>query len=236
MPEFNLKKWTIPPMLSKELFAMLVIGSRRSGKSNFIKHLFKECKFKKHYDHILIFCNSDEVKDFYSEFVPGNLFFKEFNEEIIQNAFKQSADFRKRGDPKKYLVIFDDSIGWDQKNDDGVLNTYCNGRHHNVSIIFCSQRLFLTNTAARTNSDFILIGRSKSAGEKKYIIDEFMKGSLEAEEIPKGMRENTIYYYLIRKYTNNYSFIIIDTSNDKVFGFYDVVFEYKPPLMDKVKV
>lgn len=232
----ELKKWPISPMLKNgELFAMLVIGSRRSGKSNFIKHLFKECKFKKHYDHILIFCNSDEVKDFYSEFVPGKLFFKEFNEDIFTNIFKQSAEYRKNGNPKKYLVVFDDSIGFSQKNDEGILNTYCNGRHHNVSIIFCSQRLFLTNTSARTNSDIVLIGRSKSSNEKQYIIDEFMRGSLNQDEIPKGLRPTTIYFYLIRKHTVNYGFLIVDTTKDDSNGFFDTIYQYQPPNMKKIK-
>jgi hypothetical protein len=233
----TVKNWKIPDLLHKGgIFSMLVVGSRRSGKSNFIKHLFKECKFKKYYEHILVFCNSDDVEDFYSEFVPGNLFFKDFDEDIFINIFRQSGEYKKSGNPKKYLVIFDDSVGWDQKNADSIMQIYNTGRHHNVSIIFCSQRLFLTNTSARCNSDVVLIGRSKSAGEMKYIIDTFLKGTMEQREIPPRQTETSCYYYLIRNYTANYNFLILDTSNDKSNNFFDTVFEYKAPDMTKKKI
>ncbi len=231
MSDINLDKWDFNVVKNGNLFAMLIIGSRRSGKSNMVKFMFKLAKFTKYYDYFLVFCNSGEVRDFYAEFVPGSLFFDDFNEEYFQRVFKMSEEYRIKGTPKKFLAIFDDSVGSDEKLSDSIMQIYNTGRHHNISIIFCSQRLFLTNTSARNNSDAVLIGKSKSSGEKKYIIETFLNGLLDDEEIPKGRREKQMYNSIIKKYTVDYNFLVLDFSNDQSNAFYDTVFYFKAPNM-----
>lgn len=229
MEDFYLKRWPIKCIKNGNLFSMLIIGSRKSGKSYMVKHLFKLARFSKYYDFIVVFCNSGDIKDFYSNFIPGDLFFKEYNEEYMVRIFQQSEKFKQEGNPKKYLIIFDDSVGSDEKNSNSILQSYATGRHHNVSIIFCSQRLYLTNTTARNNSDVILIGNSRSAIEKKYITDTFLRGSLELAEIPQGVKECALHYHLIRKYTVNYNFLILDYSNETDNSFKCTVFFYRAP-------
>ena len=137
---------------------------------------------------------------------------------------KQSELYREKGNPKKYLIIFDDSVGFDEKNCDSILQIYATGRHFNISIIFCSQRLNLINTTARCNSDVIFIGRLKSANEKKLIIDQFFKGSIISNN---RQSEFNIYNELVNNYTMDYNFIVLDFSNNKMIDFYDTTYYYK---------
>lgn len=227
--EKKLNKWNLQAIEKGKLFSMLIIGSRRSGKSYMVKHLWKKAKFNKYYDFFLVFCNSGDVSDYYSEFVPGNLFFKEFDETILKRVFDMSEKYKNEGTPKKFLCLFDDSVGTNEKCSEAIMQIYATGRHHNVSIIFCSQRLFLTNTTARNNSDCVLIGKSKSAIEKKYIIDCFLNGSLDIGEQPQNFKPYMFYNELIKEYTINYNFIVLDFSNDNSNSFFDTVFYYKAP-------
>ena len=220
----KLKVWNLEPFKNGNLFACLIIGARESGKSHLIKHLYRICQFDKYYDKVIVFCNSGEIYEYYCEFVFGNLIFKEFRKEILENIMKLSEMQREKGKPKKYLIIFDDSVGYDEKNCDSILQIYATGRHFNISIIFCSQRLLLTNTTARCNSDVIFIGRLKSANERKTIIDQFFKGSI---TVNSRQTENNIYNEIVNNYTMDYNFIALDFSNNKMIDFYDTTYYYK---------
>ena len=96
----KLKKWKLKPILNGKLFSMLIIGSRRSGKSYMVRHLWNLADFNNYYDHVIIFCNSNDVIEYYSEFVSGSLFFKEYDEEIIKRIMQLSEHYKTKGKPK----------------------------------------------------------------------------------------------------------------------------------------
>lgn len=220
----NLDKWDPIMSLKNKLFSMVITGSRREGKSYMIKHIYEKCNFGNEYAFTIVFTENADNMDYMSEYISGDLFFKEFDPDIIERIKKLNYAFEVKGIKKKFLIIIDDCL--DTKNDLSMKKLYAMGRHENISIIFSIQKTTLIDTTCRNNSDLILITRSKSANEKKSIIDNFMKGTAEEDDM-KGMSEDKFHRLLLKDTCKDYQFLVLDYTNNKSNNFNDIVKIYK---------
>jgi len=197
----NLGKWNVSKKSFTENFSMLMLASRRSGKSYLLKHLFDNyMKFNK----VVIFTrnksNYDDwkTKMIYDKFNEGTL-------QILNNYNKKNNE--------RILIIFDDFMGKDTKSSEEISKLFSEGRHNGLSVVFLVQELKGAATTWRNNSDYVIILRNNSQDERLKIIDKMLRGSVFYE----GKSEIKFYSGLIKKYTENYKCLIIDnlqTSSD----------------------
>src|SRR5690606_3882234 len=146
---------------------------------------YERCNLGDEYDHVLVISESPDSIDRYSNFVHGNFFFDKCDPEVLDKLIKQSQHSVLEGKPTKFLLIFDDTIGNNMKNNESMMKIYAIGRHNRISCILITQKFTLINTTVRNNSDVILIGRTTNAGEKKSIVDNLLDGIADDEEIEK---------------------------------------------------
>lgn len=221
----HLDEWNPKNTLCNKFFSMIITGSRREGKSFMIKHIYKTCDFGKEYDYVIVFSENSDNIDFYSEFVHGSLFFDNYDTQIVERIKILQQAYELRGIKKKFLIIMDDCLN-NSKNEANFKQLYAQGRHMNISIIFSIQKATLIDTTARNNSDCVLICRSKSAMEKTSILNNFMKGTADEEDM-KGLSEEKFHRKLMKQYCKNYQFLVLDYMNNQSNEFKDIVKKYK---------
>lgn len=215
--------------LKNKYFSMICFASRKSGKSELIKFIYETLDLGEEYDHVAVFSNSDESLDFYSEFVHGELFIKNFDEARIQSIINESERLESDGKKRKFLVIFDDVIGGNIKYSIKTAELYAIGRHYGISCIWITQQVTLLNTTVRNNSDIILIGASKGAREKESIYNNFLDGLADDADLEsRGYTNSKKFYYGLLKYnTAQYHFIVIDYLTNKSNSFEDLTYRIK---------
>jgi hypothetical protein len=232
-----LKTWNDQEMskLKGQFFSIICFASRRSGKSELIKYLYNKLDFINEYDHCIIMSESEDSLDFYSEFCPGNLFIKKFDAKIIEKTIQQSQILESEGKKLKFLCIIDDVVGNTIKHSEWIAKLYSIGRHYNMSCILICQQLTLINVTVRNNSDICLIGQTKTAKEKKSIIDNFLDGIADDDEILKrGHTTRKAFYHELLKYnTEDYNFIVLDYMNTKKNDFDSIIRVIKADIPEK---
>jgi hypothetical protein len=221
----QLETWNPETTLCNKFFSMCITGSRREGKSYMIRHLYYVCKFHYEYDFVVVFSENSDNLDFYSNFVHGSLFFDHYDSDVIERLKKLNEAYEMKGITKKFLIIMDDCMS-NSKNEENFKRLYAQGRHLNMSIIFSIQKTTLIDTTARNNSDVVLVCRSKSAMEKTSIIDNFMKGTADEEDMG-GLREDKFHRKLMKEYCRDYQFLVLDYMNSDSNEFKDIVKKYK---------
>lgn len=220
--EFNngeLQEWQ-PNFERGKHFSSLIISSRNSGKSYLTRYLLLY-KLRDKYDLFVIFCSNIEEREKYEEIVPTNLSFQNFKPDLVAELMEKNEQRVTQGKKRlNILMIFDDSVGNQIKNDDSLLQTFSNGRHKGISCIFISQSYSLCSPVWRTNSDIIILLKQNSSRARENVRDNFLMGSLYT---PDNINEKKFYNSIIRKYMSKVGdSIIIDytgSSSDNVYRY-----------------
>lgn len=218
MSEINLEKWD---MTLHDDFSMAVYASRRSGKSTLVRYIFESNDLNQKFDFIICISKNQDALDYMSEFVSGDLFFDKFDKNVIKQIVEISKELEMNQTEMKFLIILDDTNCNEAKNDETLNDVYSMGRHLGISIIWITQHVTNLSTTMRNNSDYLLIGRCGTATEKKAIIDNFLMGSRD-EDVENGKSEHHFYRELIKKYTKDYTFIVVIPTSQST-DFKDVV-------------
>lgn len=191
---------------TKEHFAdnpsILVYGSRRSGKSYLVRHLYK-AYFSKTIDITFVYSLSPKTCEFYRDFIkqvdPIN------NPQIFQgevpNGFLAKIDAlndarrKAKEKPYKILLIIDDGLSTRTKFDDMLTQCFIRGRHSDLSVIFCTQNHSLLSQNWKQNADYQLVGRNLGAGReffyKSYLNDR------KKDEAYKLLAECKDFWFLV---------------------------------------
>lgn len=203
-----LRKWK--PNKVPIPFASLCIASRRSGKSYLIRYLYLKYWHKK-FDAVVVICPTD-FNDFYPSFISGSLFFDEYDPDILEGILKSQQDKISNGEiPPNILVILDDCSDENEKYAKTIQRIYTSGRHYAISLIYCVQGTTLTGPQWRNNADFVLIGRSKGGLERTNIVNNFLVGNADEDELG-GKSEKTFMMETLKKNTQDYNFLVIDNN------------------------
>lgn len=164
---------------------------------------------------------------FYEEFIFGNFFFEELNNEFLEKILMKQRQREEAGKKsRKILIILDDCSDERERYNNIVQKIYTTGRHYNISVIFSTQETVLTSTVWRNNSDFIIVGKQLGGRGRQNVSENFLVGNIDDDEIPSGMSEKAYMGQLLRKYTADHSFIVLsylNTTNE----FSDTVLQYK---------
>lgn len=178
----KLTKWK-PKYKKGKPFAMLVFASRNSGKSYLMRHLIRE-NLKQINDIIVIVSDSPDTKADFEPCCPKNtIFLNNMNFSIINMHVQNNAKRSQEGkQPLNMLLIFDDKIGNDVKSDENLLQIFTRGRHINVSVMFSSQAKKMAETTWVNNADQIILLKQNSAQQRKTILDNVLKGTVQIQD------------------------------------------------------
>lgn len=233
---YTLRRWR--PEREPTPFACLLLASRNSGKSHLIRTLWEKT-WKTRFKFVVTFCGSDHDES-YPDFLPGKLFFKTFRPEVV-GKFKAINEQRTRDGLSQIPVLFilDDCSETRERYDEELRSLYTRGRHWGFSVIFATQGIQLSDTVARNNSDFVLLGRQRGAAGRELAVDNFLKGLPEVGDLPvlggpsstgRRQTEKAFLNTLYKRNTVGFQFIVVTTSNPYATEFKDLVQVYKSPI------
>jgi len=163
------------------------IGSRRSGKSYYIRWLlYYMTALGKEYDLVLLFSGTISTGQW--PMIPSKFQYEGWNNEsakVLDQVIERQKQTLKHNqeattDAEKkplaeVLCIFDDVLGgdgnlWVGKKADTLMSLFWLGRHLRVGCVLCVQDL-KSLSKVRKNSDILLIYRSPSHTQRKDIRD-----------------------------------------------------------------
>jgi len=220
------------PATMKPPFAALMIASRNSGKSTLIRSLWHS-QLASQFDVVLCFCSTD-FDEKYQDTFPGTLFYEELQSAVIERTLKVQEQ-RKRAQKKmaRILVVVDDLSTDRERYDPMLKRLYTRGRHYDVSIIFSTQATQLSDSVWRNNSDYVFIGRQMGARAREMVVEQFLMGTADEDDLPTGVKEKTFLKRVVRDNTRAFSFIVIDY-NQGSGDLSDTVYSYTAPELPRV--
>lgn len=190
-----------PKFKRNDPFAMLIFASRNSGKSYLIRHLIRSYLRRK-YDLFIVVSDSPDTESDLSPVCPeGTIFLTEMDYASIDKMQEANAErLRQNKEPLSMLIIFDDKIGREVKNDDQLLQLFTRGRHLGISLIFSSQSKKFAETTWLNNADYVILLKANSQQQRKTILDNVIKGTV---EVPDGVHEEKYLRAIMGKYMSN---------------------------------
>lgn len=217
----------VPNFEKNRHFSAIIAGSRRSGKSYFLKWLYLNY-LKRNYQIVCVMSNSTATLDEYSEFIPGKLFFDHYDADVVDKLLKLNSTM-KVGKSVNILLILDDCCSNKMTYDNTITQCFTRGRHSKLSVIVASQTInFGLNTTIRENLDYAFLFRAKSGNKKSYIINNFLTGLHDNNLNSK--QEFSLMLKLLNKICINHGLIVIDYGKESN-NFAEFVNKFKCPLI-----
>lgn len=193
----KLEMWK-PKFKRGDTFSCSIFASRRSGKSYLIRHLIRKYLRSK-YDLFVVVSDSPDTQSDLSPVLPDTaIFLNEMDYSLIDMMGAKNDERVKQGKKElTMLVVFDDKIGNEVKSDDKLLQIFTRGRHIGVSIIFSSQSKKFAETTWITNSDYIIMLKANVQQQRKTILDNIIKGTV---NVPDEVNEERYLRLLMSTY------------------------------------
>jgi hypothetical protein len=222
----ELQNWE-PKFEKHKHFSAIIAGSRRSGKSHFLKWLYLN-HLKRNYQIVCVMSNSSATLDEYAEFISGKLFFNKYCAKTVNKLLKLNST-QPIGKSVNILLILDDCCDNRMTYDDTITQCFTRGRHSKLSVIVASQTInFGLNTTIRENLDYAFLFRAKSGNKKSYIINNFLTGLHDNNLNSK--QEFLLMLKLLNKICINHGMIVIDYGKESNH-FAEFVNKFKCPLI-----
>ena len=221
--------------LPKKSFAMYIVGSPGSGKTNLLlslmlSHPTKKRKnipkyYWKYFDHIEVISGSlQTLPDRFLNKLPDEQLHNKYSDELLEEIIEDM----RAGENSNNLLILDDSIK-DLKRSTILAKIFLNRRHccHNsekdgnggLSIMTTSQKYNLLPLEVRLNQSHYIIFKSSNRQEVDAVRNELMT------DLSKEEQEELLEMC----WSKPYSFLMIDVNKPKKDKYYckfdKVVFE-----------
>ena len=175
------------------------LGSTRSGKTTFLKHLI-DGWFKKHLKVLMSNSIHNPIYKDMIDMVKSPVY--------APKIVKEGYDINKgTGNHYNFLYILDDVVS--AKFDKELLKLLAIYRNSNLSCIISIQSPLLLNSATRGNLNYVCLGRMNSDEQYEKTIKMYLNSYL------KGKMVDKIIEY--KKLTEDYHWIVIDNLTGDVY-------------------
>jgi hypothetical protein len=246
-PENNVdeKKKILLKQLASPRFAICMVGTTGSGKSNLLKNFIFNF-YKCYFDEVYIIIGSLDDQDEYQRLgektscqlwnkKKGDLYktkkIKMIDKMVIEHDVSEDELFElysdleeqqhKTGKKIRSLFVLDDKITsnlFKKQSNGGILNKILvQGRHINASVIYTSQKYRMLPQNARANNITQLILFHGLSNQEINIIAEEHSGHLDKDEFIK------LYFDTTKE---KYSFLVINTMAEQKKKFQNSQFKY----------
>jgi len=182
--------------------SFVLCGSTRSGKTTILNYLYKTF-FQRHISVLMSnSLNSDAYDTLKKSCVQSDVYHPEILKEMykINHATKNHYEF---------FAIIDDVP--DKREDPEMKRLMCIYRNSRISSIICAQTATMINKMARSNINWVFLGRMNSSSEIERNIKDYLQGSLPTT---MKMTEKIAWY---KEATSNYQWIVLDNINGLMF-------------------
>ena len=197
-PSFGKRHFEITlPTDGRMGISMALIGSSRSGKTTFLKYIFRN-HFKK---HITTMFSQNPHADIYSDIGKSVIISDTYHPEVLSEAH----EINKGADNKfPFLFISDDMVDAKMKNDAEIVRALTIYRNANISTIFSFQGRTMMSAVGRNNLNYIVIFKQQTPLEYENVIKEFLSMWLPQHLTMKQMVS------FVQKATMDHHFFLID--------------------------
>ena len=183
-------------VLPKINFSMILIGSPGSGKSVLSYNLINKF-YKDYFDMVILISPTGETDDIQKALeLPSSKVITDMvkAEEVLNKIMEvQKAEVKKQDGyegVKKCLIWLDDVIGHQKfMKSDALVQTFIKNRHHNTSIILCSQYYKLIPRRIRMQSSCNMFFNC-SRTELETISEDFCPPGLSKEKFMDTLEDN----------------------------------------------
>jgi hypothetical protein len=195
--------------LPEDGFFVICEGSRRTGKSIFLKWLLYH--YKDLFDLAIVLSETPH-NGFWQPIVSNQYVHNGWDPFLIEKLMEEQAKEieksmkEKSYKPRKVLVVLDDIVG-DRRHihEDTTLNRLAvEGRHFKIFICLTTQEPHAIGTALRNNCDIAVIFQQKSKRAKDSVCNDFLSNKLshrlQADD-------------LLKTYTHNHDCILVEMFN-----------------------
>lgn len=191
--------------------SILVVGSRRSGKTTYSKYLVDRIKHL--YSLIIVFTHTKSSGQ-WNDLIPDNFIIEKYNPEIILNIIKRNKILKKHCPDinRNTLIIFDDVIDDSSlRNDDSIKSIFTIGRWNDIGVLFLTQYLNAISPTCRNNSDIVVCCIQNSNQAIEILYNSY--GIIDKQTFINLLNENTKDYnvFIIR------NDIVDNNPNNKYF-------------------
>lgn len=196
-------------------------SSTKGGKSYLMAETLKA--LEKEFDLVLIF--SINISNPLFDSLRGKtniMFFDKFKSDLVQKIhfINSEVDIDKR---LSILCVLDDMI--DNKEDATLKNMLITYRNANISSFLSSQAYSIVNKKARSNLNFVFLGKFNNNEAKIDIIDIYLSGNPEFTNnaIKTKTERRSMELIQYERDTKDHQFIICDNLNGEKLYLYKVV-------------
>lgn len=176
-----------------------VIGSSKSGKTTFIKHLLKS-----HFaDEIKVLFTQSLHNDIYTSMKKDMCVAPGYIPEVIKTCYKINKETKNH---YPFLMIIDDLIG--ARNDKEMTKMLCLYRNSRISAIVSGQDMTLLSPTGRANCNYVCLFYQNSDLRCEMNINHFLR-----TYFPRNLSmDDKIRLY--KELTADHCFLFIDNLND----------------------
>lgn len=181
-----------------------IIGSSKSGKTTFLKHLVK-----KHFEpEIKILHTQSPQADIYDSIKKECVFCPAFIPDIIKETYKINKETKNH---YNFLHIIDDVVG--AKNNVQMTRLLCLYRNSAISAVCCGQDAFMLNANGRANTNYVALFYQNTDNRCEDNIKIFLRSYF-----PRSLSmEEKIELY--KRLTSDHAFLFIDNLNNTITRF-----------------
>jgi septin family protein len=178
-----------------------VIGSSKSGKTTFIKHLLK----KYFADEIKVLFTQSLHNDIYTSMKKEMCVAPGYIPLVVNTCYKINKETKNH---YPFLMIIDDLIG--AKNDKEMTKLLCLYRNSRVSAIISGQDFTLLNATGRANCNYVCLFYQNTDSRCEDNVKHFLRSYF-----PRNLTmDEKIQLY--KKLTENNCFLFIDNLNNTI--------------------
>lgn len=182
--------------------SFVLCGSTRSGKTTILNYLYKT-HFKKHISVLMSNSLNSDAYDMLKKTCVTSDF---YHPEVLKEAYKINHATKNH---YEFFAIIDDVP--DKREDPEMKRLMCIYRNSRISSIICAQTATMINKMARSNINWVFLGRMNSSSEVERNIKDYLQGHLPTS---MKMTQKIVWY---KQATSNYQWIVLDNINGHMF-------------------
>jgi glutaredoxin-related protein len=182
--------------------SFILCGSTRSGKTTMLNYLYKT-HFK---NHISVLMSNSLNSDAYDMLKKTCAVSDFYHPELLKEAYKINHATKNN---YQFFMIIDDVP--DKREDPEMKRLMTIYRNSRISSIVCAQTATMVNKMARSNINYVFLGRMNSSSEIERNIKDYLQGHL-----PTTMKM-TEKIRLYKEWTSDYKWIVMDNVNGTMF-------------------
>lgn len=182
--------------------SFIMCGSTRSGKTTMLNYLFKK-HFTKHISVLMSNSLNSDAYDMLKKYCVKSDF---YHPEVLKDMYKINHETHNN---YQFLAIIDDVP--DKREDPEIKRLMTIYRNSRISCIVCAQGATMINKLARSNINWVFLGRMNSSSEIERNVKEYLQGHL-----PTNLKMSE-KIHLYKELTSNYQWIVLDNINGIMF-------------------